>query len=197
MAPLDPQRSKARKTSKADAPAPAKQAPARSEPAEARSAKTAPTVPTAVVPPTLPTTTTAPIAAPTAAPASDDRPIATFDRLGQTVVATITAGTLTGEEAADVTCEITRRLSGQKPDGTTGPAGRHVVLDLQSVQYMDSGCIGVFVELLTRLQNGGGRIALVNAGHNVEYLFKLTKLDRLFPICRDVMKAIEAVERAG
>jgi len=131
------------------------------------------------------------------APAIDDRPIATFDRLGQTVVATITAGTLTGEEASDVTCEISRRLSGQKPDGTTGPTGRHVVLDLQSVQYMDSGCIGVFVELLTKLQNGGGRIALVNAGHNVEYLFKLTKLDRLFPICRDVMKAIEAVERAG
>jgi anti-anti-sigma factor len=150
----------------------------------------------AVIPPTLPGAQGRP-AAPAQNPISDDRPIATYDRLGQTVVATISAGTLTGEEAADVTAEIATRLSGKKPDGTVGPTGRHVVLDLQSVQYMDSGCIGVFVELLTSLQNGGGRIALVNAGHNVEYLFKLTKLDRLFPICRDVMKAIEAVERAG
>lgn len=74
---------------------------------------------------------------------------------------------------------------------------RHIVLDLQNVQYMDSGCIGVLVELMTRLQNAGGRIALVNADPNVEYLFKLTRLDRLFPICRDVMRAIDAVERAG
>lgn len=183
MAPLDPQRSKARKAVKPDAQPAPKVSPAKPQ--------------AAVIPPTLPTSTAKSAPMPTAAPAQDDRPIASYDRLGQTIVATITAGTLTGEEAADVTCEIGRRLSGQKPDGSVGPAGRHVVLDLQSVQYMDSGCIGVFVELLTSLQNAGGRIALVNAGHNVEYLFKLTKLDRLFPICRDVMKAIEAVERAG
>jgi len=60
---------------------------------------------------------------------------------------------------------------------------------------MDSACIGVLVELLTRLQKAGGRVALVNAAANVECLFKLTRLDRLFPICRDVMRAIEAVER--
>jgi anti-anti-sigma factor len=58
-------------------------------------------------------------------------------------------------------------------------------------------CIGVLVELLTTLKEAGGRIALVNASTNVEYLFKLTRLDRVFPICRDVMKAIEAVERDG
>ena len=76
-------------------------------------------------------------------------------------------------------------------------AVRHVVLDLHNVQYMDSMCVGVLVELLTTLKDAGGRIALVNASTNVEYLFKLTRLDRVFPICRDVMKAIEAVERGG
>ena len=73
---------------------------------------------------------------------------------------------------------------------------RHFVFDLQNVTYMDSACIGVMVELLTRIQTAGGRIALVNAGQSVSYLFKLTRLDRLFPICRDVMQAIAAVERA-
>jgi hypothetical protein len=37
----------------------------------------------------------------------------------------------------------------------------------------------------------------VNPSQSVSYLFKLTKLDRLFPICRDVMMAISAVERPG
>jgi anti-anti-sigma factor len=189
VAPLDPQRSKARKATRPEMPTSGRH----SGGPRADDRADHPTL----VPPTLPGTTAKPVTSAPTMPAQDERPVATYDRLGQTVVATITAGTLTGEEAADITGEVQRRLSGQKPDGTTGPTGRHVVLDMQSVQYMDSGCIGVLVELLTSLQNAGGRIALVNAGHNVESLFKLTKLDRLFPICRDVMKAIEAVERAG
>lgn len=114
---------------------------------------------------------------------------ATFDRLGQTLVATLTSGTLAAPDAIE--------LSAQLAAQTETTEARHLVLDLQNVQYMDSMCVGVLVELMTRLQARGGRIALVNAGGNVEYLFKLTRLDRLFPICRDVMKAIEVVERAG
>lgn len=116
--------------------------------------------------------------------------LATFDRFGVTIVATLQERTLSGNEAAALVVALTDRLTepGQMP-------ARHVVLDLQNVEYMDSACIGVLVELLTRLQKAGGRVALVNAAANVECLFKLTRLDRLFPICRDVMRAIEAVER--
>lgn len=124
-------------------------------------------------------------------PIDDDRDIATFDHLGQTLVGTLTVRTLSGPEAARLAQDLLENLRG--PNGLA----RHVVLDLQNVEYMDSGCVGVLVELLTKLQNAGGRIALANTAHNVEYLFKLTRLDRLFPICRDVMKAIEAVERIG
>ncbi|MCA9280268.1 MAG: STAS domain-containing protein [Phycisphaeraceae bacterium] len=121
----------------------------------------------------------------------EERSLATYDRLGETLVATLTARTLSGPEASACVAELLENLRG--PSGTC----THVVLDLQNVEYMDSACIGVLVELLTRLQQVGGQIALVNADPNVEYLFKLTRLDRLFPICRDVMKAIEVVERAA
>lgn len=117
---------------------------------------------------------------------------ATFDTLGQALVATLTCATLCRPEAADLCFELEARTGGGKPG-----SARHVVLDLQNVQHMDSACIGMLVELLTKLQQSGGRIALVNAAHHVEYLFKLTRLDRVFPICRDVMKAIEVVERGG
>lgn len=119
-------------------------------------------------------------------------PLAVFDQLGQTLVATLTGESLSGAEALELAAALCARV-----DPAAGGPARHVVLDLQNVRYMDSACVGVLVELLTRLQNTGGRIALVNADPNVEYLFKLTRLDRLFPICRDVMRAIEAVERAG
>lgn len=124
--------------------------------------------------------------------------LATYDRLGQTLVATPVTATLSGPDAAALASELCEKIdqAHQDSEGINGGI-RHVVMDLQNVQYMDSMCVGVLVELLTTLKEAGGRIALVNASANVEYLFKLTRLDRVFPICRDVMKAIEAVERAG
>jgi anti-sigma B factor antagonist len=132
---------------------------------------------------------------PKPAEARESKTIAKFDQLGQTLVATLTVSTLSGADSGDLANLLTERIASS--GDAEHPAVRHVVLDLQNVQYMDSMCIGVLVELLTRLREGGGRIALVNTAHNVEYLFKLTRLDRVFPICRDVMKAIEVVERAA
>lgn len=125
------------------------------------------------------------------AQAGSDAGVASFDQLGQTLVTTFTKRTISGDEAVSIVGDICARLA------SSSGACRHIVLDLQNVEYMDSGCVGVLVDLLTRLHNAGGRIALANTAHNVEYLFKLTRLDRLFPICRDVMKAIEVVERTG
>ena len=119
--------------------------------------------------------------------------LATYEQLGETLVATVTVSALSGPDAQDLTTEVRRWLD----DTDAEKPARHIVFDFQNVQYMDSGCIGVMVELLNGIQESKGRIALVNTGHNVEYLFKLTRLDRLFPICRDVMKAIEVVERAA
>ncbi len=125
------------------------------------------------------------------------RTLAKYDRLGQTMVATIVVPSLSGPDAAELAEDITARMfTFNKDEG--GQAGvRHVVLDFSSVQYIDSMCIGVLVDLLGKLKTSGGHIALVNTEHNLECLFKLTKLDRVFPMCRDVMKAIEAVEREG
>lgn len=137
--------------------------------------------------------------APLAAAASDagcavaeqraEESLATLEVLGKTAIATVTVSELTGSAAS--------RLVSDLLDEFAQARVRHFVFDLQNVTYMDSACIGVMVELLTRIQSAGGRIALVNAGQSVSYLFKLTRLDRLFPICRDVMQAIAAVERGG
>ncbi|RMH28806.1 MAG: anti-sigma factor antagonist [Planctomycetota bacterium] len=119
--------------------------------------------------------------------AAGSEPLATLEVLNQTAIATVTVGELTGP--------LARRLINDLLTEFAEAHVRHFVFDLQNVTYMDSACIGAMVEMLTRLQGAGGRIALVNAGQSVSYLFKLTRLDRLFPICKDVMQAIAAVER--
>jgi anti-sigma B factor antagonist len=129
--------------------------------------------------------------------ATQASPLASYDRLGQTLVGTPMTDALTGPDAGRLASELYEQIRSACED-PHNPAGiRHVVLDLQNVQYMDSMCVGVLVELLTTLKEAGGRIALANASSNIECLFKLTRLDRVFPICRDVMKAIDVVEREG
>ncbi len=115
--------------------------------------------------------------------------LATLEKLGQTVVVTVTVTEISGLDAKTLIADLLQHI---------GAGGiRHVVFDLQSVSYMDSACIGALVEMLTLLQKSGGRIALTNAAQSVSYLFRLTQLDRVFPICRDVMEAITAVERGS
>ncbi|MFG0328317.1 MAG: STAS domain-containing protein [Phycisphaerales bacterium] len=130
--------------------------------------------------------------------------LATTERVGATVILTITTSELAGY---DIAASLREALEHVRREGA-----RRFVLDLQNVALMDSVCIGALVESLTSMQepslnapragkrSGGDpvkhpvRMAVVNAQRNVAYLFRLTKLDRVFPICRDVMSALAAVE---
>lgn len=114
--------------------------------------------------------------------------IAEVEQMGQTAVATLTVTELTQERGVEMLSDLLDEL------GESG--ARHFVLDIQNVQFMDSACLGCLVEALNRMaKNGGGKIALANTANSVQYLFRMTQLDRVFPICADVMAAITAVER--
>jgi len=129
-------------------------------------------------------------------PASDDgaapavliEGLATVERLGRAVIVSITRRDLLGEEAMHITAELLGRYEG---------AAMHFVLDLRRVNYLDSACIGAFVELLTSAQQRGGRVALASCDQGVATLFRLTRLERVLPCYRSVPDAIDAVERGG
>ena len=114
--------------------------------------------------------------------------LVSLDSLGETVVATIVDGDLTADKIASLAYELQQIMQSNRD-------ARNLVLDLQNVEYMDSTCLNMFVELLRTVQQAGGGIALASAVQHVEVLFKLTRLDQLFPIKRSVMDAIAAVER--
>jgi anti-sigma B factor antagonist len=119
-------------------------------------------------------------------PANRNR-IAEVQRMGQTAVATLTVTELTQEKGVELLTDLLDELAES--------GAKHFVLDIQNVQFMDSACLGCLVEALNRLAKSGGKIALANTANSVQYLFRMTQLDRVFPICTDVMAAITVIER--
>jgi anti-anti-sigma factor len=116
-----------------------------------------------------------------------DHPIAKIQAMGAAAVATLTVDALTEEHGAGELTGLMELL------GASG--ARHIVLDIQNLQHIDSTCIACLVKALNDVSEKRGRIALVNPDYSMQRLFRMTKLDRRFPICHDVMSALAAVER--
>jgi anti-anti-sigma factor len=116
-------------------------------------------------------------------------PIADVEIVGEVVIATLTVTELSDEPGAS-------QLAGLLDDLDHSGA-RHFVLDISNVQFMNSACLGCLVEALNRMAKKGGRIALVNPAGSVQSLFRITRLDSVFLIMKDVPTALNAVEKAG
>ena len=113
--------------------------------------------------------------------------IAEIEMVNSVAIATLTETELTQDEGVE---KLAALLLDMKETGA-----QHFILDIQNIQYMDSMCLGCLVESLNTMATHGGKIALVNTAGSVQSLFRMTRLDRVFPICRDVMHAIDTVER--
>jgi anti-anti-sigma factor len=110
-----------------------------------------------------------------------------FDLLG---FCTILDHDLTADRVSDLSLQIRTYLSNHA-------TVRNLVLDLQNVDYLDSCCLNMLIVLLKTVREGGGKIALASAQRSIAVLFKLTRLDSLFPVHRDVLSAIAHVDAAA
>ncbi len=115
--------------------------------------------------------------------------IATIDHIGPTAVATLTVTALSTSEGVGLLLELF--------DEVSHSGARSLVLDVQNLEYVDSACLGCLVQALNNAIADGGRIAMVNTEGAVQELLRVTQLDRLFPICRDVPSALTAIERTA
>jgi anti-anti-sigma factor len=114
---------------------------------------------------------------------------ATIEKLGSTAIATVTLRELVRAEGLNALTELFRDITESQVTA--------LVLDLQNLQFMDSMCLGCLVQSLNNAVNRGGRIVMVNGEGRLLDLFRLARLDRLFPICPDVTAALAALERAA
>lgn len=70
---------------------------------------------------------------------------------------------------------------------------QYFVLDMSAVEFISSGCLGSLVEFAQDLTHIRGKIALASCRDNVAFLFKVTRLDSIFPIYDDVEEAMNAL----
>jgi len=121
--------------------------------------------------------------------AAAQRPsISSTELLGRTIVATIVDPILSAGKIADLQVELFFKMSSR-------PDLRNIVFDFQNVEFVDSACLGMMVQLLRRVREKGGKVAIANVNSRIESLFKLTRLEQLFLMKRDVLDAVSAVER--
>lgn len=114
----------------------------------------------------------------------------TCSQLGQTLVVTVIEPELNHFKAAEINAEVRRLM-------TEHPSARNLVIDMGNIEYLDSAGLNAFVDLLSVVRPTGGRIAIAAATQQVEVLFKLTRLELIFTIRREVIEAVDALEKAG
>jgi len=104
-----------------------------------------------------------------------------LDQQDGLVVATVSTAYVTHPEMQELMQLFMERM---RHDGAT-----QFVLDLGAVSYLSSACLGEMVAFLQDLEHVRGRIALANCRNDVAFLFKVTRLDHVFPMFDDVLEA--------
>jgi len=71
--------------------------------------------------------------------------------------------------------------------------GLRVIVDLKSLQYMDTTGLATLIEAHSHLHKQGGRIVLFGLCPQVRDLFAMNQVDRMFSIVGDEAAAAELV----
>jgi len=70
---------------------------------------------------------------------------------------------------------------------------KHLIVDLNATEYMDSTGLGTLVGLLKRMKESGGEVLIAAAQPRVKRLFEITGLNQVFRIYEDVAAALKEV----
>jgi anti-anti-sigma factor len=80
-------------------------------------------------------------------------------------------------------------------DGLYADGVRHFVIDFTRLDYTGSLGLRVFVSLSNRLGASGGTLGICNLSPEIQQLFEMTKLTRVFRIYPSRADAIDAASR--
>ncbi len=97
---------------------------------------------------------------------------------------TLCTMTLAGEIDVYTAPRLKESLIEQIEDGCTD-----LIVDLQGVGFIDSSGLGVLVGALRRTKERSGAIRLVCSRDNIMKIFRITGLDKVFPIFESLEEA--------
>lgn len=95
-------------------------------------------------------------------------------------------GNLIGESDG---MELTHLLAEELEGGV-----HNFIIDLSSLQHINSSGLGVFITLLTKARKKDGELLLVRPSSYIYNLLAITKLNNIFTICDSVELAVEKLE---
>jgi anti-sigma B factor antagonist len=72
-----------------------------------------------------------------------------------------------------------------------------VVVDLNDVDYVDSGGLGILVGLWVSARNKGGELKLVSPTQRIKELLRRTSLAKIFRVYRNNDEAVAAFRKTG
>jgi anti-anti-sigma factor len=91
------------------------------------------------------------------------------------------------EEIANASAYLREYLEAHRPSG--------LVFDFTGVKFFSSQVLGLLLEARTRLQPGEGRVAVSALSPQLERVFRITNLDRIFtlyPSCAAAIRELTA-----
>lgn len=92
-----------------------------------------------------------------------------------------------GEETSSLREVVSRQLE----------SSPYLILNLEGVNYIDSGGLGTLVSLYTLARKSGGTIKLANLTPRVGDLMHITKLVTVFEVYPDEVQALKAFQRTA
>lgn len=66
-----------------------------------------------------------------------------------------------------------------------------LIIDFANVNHMSSAALGELIKINNKVRNLDGQLRLVNIASPIYDVFTITKLDRLFQICKTVKDAMQ------
>ena len=70
---------------------------------------------------------------------------------------------------------------------------RKIVISFENVDYLDSSFLGALVAILKSLVSHGGKLILVELNNDIQNLFELTRLDKIFTLKNSLETALKEI----
>lgn len=68
-----------------------------------------------------------------------------------------------------------------------------IVIDCNSLEFVDSTGLGALIALLRKLEAKGGKLAFVGLSDEVANIFEITRMHKLFKVYPDLSSALEQI----
>lgn len=72
----------------------------------------------------------------------------------------------------------------------------NLILDFCNVRFLSSAVLGLLIRVSKKVYERDGQLRLCNIDPKIHEIFKITRLNKIFDICRDVEDATESLAAA-